>query len=68
MPGAEPRLSHACGTLYHTMKPYLIGLRMAIDGWRENWDDKGCPLPAFCLHTCLHTCLYTVMVKDGDGS
>jgi hypothetical protein len=44
---------------YHSMKPYLIGLRMSIDGWRSNQDANGWRLPA--------SELAKVMVKDGDA-
>jgi hypothetical protein len=45
--------------VYHSMKPYLIGIHMTIDGCRYNRDADGWKLPA--------SELAKVMVKEGDG-
>jgi hypothetical protein len=45
---------------YPTMKPYLIGLHMTIDGWRSNRDAKGWRLS--------NSVSDSVMVKEEDGN
>jgi hypothetical protein len=43
---------------YPTMKPYLIGLHMTIDGWRPNCDEEGWRLPDSMANT--------VLIKDDE--
>jgi hypothetical protein len=45
---------------YPTMKPYLIGLHMSIDGWRSNRDTEG-----WRLSNCIPD---SVMIKEEDGN
>jgi hypothetical protein len=45
---------------YPTMKPYLIGLHMTINGWRPNRDAEGWRLSSFVSDS--------VMVKEEDGN